>query len=666
MGLRFRIPVFLDLVWEEHRSPLIASITVLRLFILVYVYLLLAFGYGLFNPLKTCADVRGARIDSDADGATFFLYFFSTALAALASCHAQSRVWLTPALLCTATYAILVLVTQAPSCVALMSASVGDADGIVVVILAVFDIVFTLLALVSLVMLVLQDPGAAIGRPASAIEASGGVSHVRSSVERARKVVALGSGAAAQWLATVYRGILVAPLRHHLAVILAVTFCLSTTIVCAILSTSSRQWQESAFDQFRIFYNTLAEAYNDAAVDRNDDNPVIGSLLGAAKNILDFAYDATMSFGLPAIQASCDVLWASSVAAIIACVLVVVSVSMSYAAMFADWARLAEQALPSELEPLKSTAARSDVETGETLGAPLLEEPGEQSKRPSPPSAGATSPIARFVTACVSLAPVYCADGFTLNLTGGAFSYLNAASYAALYVMNLVTIWALVTLMFTTIVFYFTSNATRTYGITTAIVFVFNWVYAFCFSRLYACCIARGTRIFHPRALLTMDLFMTVTLGVASGVTSGLVRFVLGVVRLLVEMTMLNRPLVPPPFATLDSGFQAYGGMVMAAWAAEIDSSLRQQPLQAFHEPPTQTYQSEAPPPPPPPPTFMTPYLTPSPLLSESSGTTPQFRKRETLLVPSYGSTPLLPGEASTEANTVIPVFASSRGASGR
>ena len=79
MGLRFRIPVFLDLVWEQHRSPLIASITVLRLFLFVYVYLLLGAYYELLDPFSTCAGQSGQRGDSSsADGATFFLYFLST------------------------------------------------------------------------------------------------------------------------------------------------------------------------------------------------------------------------------------------------------------------------------------------------------------------------------------------------------------------------------------------------------------------------------------------------------------------------------------------------------------------------------------------------------------------------------------------------------------
>lgn len=583
--MRIQCPVFLDLAWECNRSPLIAAITALRLLLFVYVYYLASQVYDLFNTGLTCSLVRGAA-PTTADVVTNAFLFISALLSALAANRGQSRAWLSPALLFTAIYAVLVLSTQAPSCFALMSASVGDADGIVTVVLSVFDAAFTLATFGALAMLVRDDPGAAIGRPAGpeCSASAGSMSEVRASVERSRSIAAPGTGAFALWLTDVYRGALVAPLRHHLAVLLSVVFCLTVTIVSSILSASSREWQINSWGAFVDTYNEVAEAYNKQ--DSSAMSPIEFTFYNVVGQMLDVVYSAATSWGFTAIDGITDLMWSVTVGASVACVLVVVSVSMSYVHLYTDWVNLAAVKQPGELEPMLSEPIalqpmRSDgsilvatpgdlddsgaAKESNSAAVPLLSP--ETLRAPTQSS----NPFLRLLASCASRAPVYLPDGVTLDLRGGAFTYLLATKYSGLYMINLITVWALVSMMLTALVFYSTSRLTRAWAINTLITFVVAWVYSWIVGRLYACCVARGTRILHPRVFLFADLFFTITLGAAAGITSGVVRFVYGVIRLLFQMTILQKSLLPRAFATLDSGFEAYGGMVMAAWAAEID-----------------------------------------------------------------------------------------------
>ena len=70
--------------------------------------------------------------------------------------------------------------------------------------------------------------------------------------------------------------------------------------------------------------------------------------------------------------------------------------------------------------------------------------------------------------------------------------------------------------------------------------------------------------------MLLMDTILTMTLGVAAGLTTGTARFAMGVVALVFRLTLLARPVLPGALATFDSGFVAYAGMTKAAWAARL------------------------------------------------------------------------------------------------
>ena len=201
----------------------------------------------------------------------------------------------------------MLLATEVSPCFALMGAGgatpVTSADGITTVVLSTLDFVYTSATLVALVSLVLEDPRAALSREPCAADARGSTSRIRAAVERSRMIEALGGSAAAQWLTDVRRGMLVAPLRHHLAVILAMAFCLTVTIVAAVLSGSSREWQVESWNAFVDVFNSMDDAYNNLAPTYDEMNSFEQQLFRTTGRFLDLVADAVNSWGLPALEA---------------------------------------------------------------------------------------------------------------------------------------------------------------------------------------------------------------------------------------------------------------------------------------------------------------------------------------------------------------------------
>ena len=127
--------------------------------------------------------------------------------------------------------------------------------------------------------------------------------------------------------------------------------------------------------------------------------------------------------------------------------------------------------------------------------------------------------------------------------------------------------------IYTVIIFGFTSSVALPFTIGAIINTVLAMIYQRIQGALIGCCVARGNRIFRPKALITLDLLLSTTLGAWSGLFSGAVRFGLGVFVLLFRMTLLSRPVVPQRVGSLDSGFAAYNGMLKASFAAELDQT---------------------------------------------------------------------------------------------
>jgi hypothetical protein len=155
----------------------------------------------------------------------------------------------------------------------------------------------------------------------------------------------------------------------------------------------------------------------------------------------------------------------------------------------------------------------------------------------------------------------------TPDVASTVFSYTQAFNYTSLYAINIVTVWALLTILFGLILFAFFSDALSSTSITalaTALgTYAYTWVLGWCIRR----CVADGNSVKRPRVLLLLDLFLSITLGALAGVTSGFIRFLLGTVWLMFSMTLLGRPVLPGALATFDSGFLAYAGMLKGSWA---------------------------------------------------------------------------------------------------
>jgi hypothetical protein len=166
----------------------------------------------------------------------------------------------------------------------------------------------------------------------------------------------------------------------------------------------------------------------------------------------------------------------------------------------------------------------------------------------------------------------FLADGTTINISGPSFSYLSAASYTALYLLNIMTVWVLTSIIASGVVFFCTSSATRAMAVRTIFGLISSLIWNRLSGWLYARNVAEGNVARSGYAVVMVDFVLSATTGVATGLTAGIVRFFLGIAHLLFCMTMLNKPILPRQFALLDSGFVAHAGMMKAAWAWELDT----------------------------------------------------------------------------------------------
>jgi len=566
-------PVFCDLVFEAHRSPLIAAITAVRAFLFIYVTVLIGSENGLFDPAATCASARGTPPSDAAATAEVVLFALFTALAALAACRAQSRRWLVPACAAGAAYAGLSFSTQLPACVALMAARVGAVSGIVAVVLATLDFAMTAATLAALAALVAEDPAAALGAPAAA-----DAPRARAALDKRRAQGGAGARAPggaraswAAWLGDAAAGAAVAPLRHHLAVGLATVFCVAAAVAAGEASKAFRGIEEDWWSRFVDDFNGVGAAIDSLRPSIEGQEALVQALFETAERVYDALLAFIDSYGYRVLLAIYDFLWALTAGASLACVLVALSTAQSYVAILDDFARLAAAgAAAGEAAPLLAPGGAGGGGEGgggngggadgaaaaASAAAPLL-----------PAAAGAPAAAAGCCGGGAAAQP-FAADGATLN--AAFFSLRKAAPYTALFIVNLLTVFALTALVLTALIFFVTSRETRGSAFGAAATFAVSFLYDRFVGALFARFVAvDGGAVARPRLLALADFFLAVTLGAASGLTAGLVRFVLGVLKLLYDMTLLARPLAPAPFASLDGGFMAYGAMMKAATLAE-------------------------------------------------------------------------------------------------
>ncbi len=119
-------------------------------------------------------------------------------------------------------------------------------------------------------------------------------------------------------------------------------------------------------------------------------------------------------------------------------------------------------------------------------------------------------------------------------------------------------------LLLTTVIFVFKSSVTRIWAISILFAIAFSWLVDKLVAKCYAYCLVRDMQVLRPNAFIFVDFLLTVIYIFFIGIPKGFVRFFLGVLHILVQMTDLSRPLLPA-FASFDSGFVAYGSMLKAA-----------------------------------------------------------------------------------------------------
>ena len=135
---------------------------------------------------------------------------------------------------------------------------------------------------------------------------------------------------------------------------------------------------------------------------------------------------------------------------------------------------------------------------------------------------------------------------------------------------SIATVWLLLTLVFSGVAFIFIDEYMQRWAIVTVAVSSLTWLSNRLLGALLTCCVARGNTVQRPRILLLCDLVLSLTLGASAGLTTGIVRFAMGVVWLMFKMTLLARPLLPASAARYDPGFMSYGGMMKTSWAWKL------------------------------------------------------------------------------------------------
>ena len=575
-----QLPVFADLVWERHRSPLIAAVTVLRILKFVYVYLVFYLAFDLFDVTATCASATGAVTIEDAVNAQDVLLVMFAASAAMAACRANSLRWILLALPSGFVYLIIFVLYEFSACGQLMRDGVGDVSAIVAVVNNTLDIALTILTLVALLWMALADraPTAHGGgtKPAAAslLEAYAAVGGDDSSgfqlargepanhtALEAKESAATHVGsegasgaAAASWATRVARGAQLAPLRHRIAAVIGFVLCLAATIVLGVLGPPTATYaRDKVWNPFVDTFNTVNREVNEVRSNPSIYDPLPGLVRDAIDttiSVLNSSVDPINNLGIPLVIAFHDVVTSVWLGACVSCVVVVLSMSASFAFIYDDFARL-NDALPGKTRGLHMASWRDS---------------------PAPPAGNETQslPVEAPPPTWCNRAPTFLPGTETPDVASPKFSYSLAFTYPFLYAINLVTAWFILSLVFAGLIFFCLSSLTQGYAIGVAITIGVSFAFTRLAALLVACFVARGNRVMRPRLLLLVDLALSITLGAAVGVTAGVVRFVLGCVGLIFRLTVLARPVLPGPFAGLDAGYMAHAGMVKAAWAGRL------------------------------------------------------------------------------------------------
>ena len=343
--------------------------------------------------------------------------------AGLASCKANSILWVPVAIVSGVVYLCVMDSLEFTHCASLIASKIGDADRIAVVTTATIDLVFSVLTILALLAwayhyrLARGAPPAAVAR----------VSPVRPTSH----------------LDKVLRGVHVAPLRHHIAATLAFTFCVSATIALAIFGQQEAVVVAGVWSSFVDSFNVFIDEYNAAYPNGPPPgNPVLALL----PTIITPIINVTNMYGEFVTIAVIELLWSAVIAASIACVVSVVSMSWSYHVICDDHAALEDffanrprdDALPNPagVAGMAGTAVVQDVSASVagSLTATLSGSPAIHTDAPVGNGTDGVAPPATGSSCCLCRRPTLFLDNNgTPDVSSNAFTYMDAFPYAALY-----------------------------------------------------------------------------------------------------------------------------------------------------------------------------------------------------------------------------------------
>lgn len=522
------VPVFSDLVFEDSRSPLISAVTSLRVLIQAYALGLFA-SMGLYSPGLSCPEALGKPKPGE-DAASLIFFFAFTLLSALASSRAQSRRFILPALISGIVYIGLLSGVDLPACDAIVKSGYAMGSSAAAVAIVAVDTTFSFVTLGCLAMLLAEDPPAAIGYAAPRVPEerfSRIVAAVSALRDEASQTSNIKDSSFSTWVTRTIRGIHIAPLRHHLAAALTSSFVIAFASITGSASTMMRKYKDKLAEGIGMFFADMLA----------------------------------------------DVITSIFVGALISCFCALAAIAASYAPIFDDLVAYAiattssttsttetASAVNTKGEGMTTSDSNNSSVTASPLSTPLVE---ESPQRTPPASTNVLDEFVQYITQGLGM-PF---KDNALDFDGNFFSYYKASSYTALFVMNLLTLFALTAGIVSFIIFIMTSKATFNIAIRLVVAFVASWLYQRAAAWFYARWVAKGTQILRPRLFVLCDFVFSCSFGIAQGFTTALTRFVLGLLFMLVQMTNISRPLAPMQLAGLDSGFVAYGSMLKASLA---------------------------------------------------------------------------------------------------
>ena len=424
-------PVFVDLVWERHRSPLVAALTVLRFLGFIYVSFVLS---GLVNASKYCSDCDDASMSARTEIVFMLLQATSVLTAALASCTANSGYWVPFAVITGIAYLGVMGSQEFTHCAHLIATRTGDVDAIAVVVTGTIDLAFAVLSVIALSMWAYAEWGAT--------RAAGRVYLARGG----EPVGAAPAAAPQSAVDKVIYGIRVAPLRHHIAATLAFTFCLTATIALAILGQQQAdavvtQWWSPFVTQF----NEFVDLYK--ALPAPEPGPY-AELVAFIPPFINGIADVINGAGRLITVTIIEALQSAVVGASIACVVAIVSMTWSYvvigfdhSALEAFFANHPRGSAAPQLDPAVVATASTEARAAPTGGfaTALLKSDGMKHADDKAGGSGVTrEPGAPSASGGCCRRPILFLDELTgtPDVSSDAFTYFNAFTYTSLYTIK--------------------------------------------------------------------------------------------------------------------------------------------------------------------------------------------------------------------------------------